>query len=158
MLVTQLTSVGLPVDDEERCQILLCSLPNSWDSLVMAIGSTLVVLKMEDVVGSLLSEEMRRKVSLNAKDALSFHGRPRERGRNKKQHGHSKSKNKGDQTLLVSPRQSARIVANLDTFERTAKRRRKRRRRSKILILSLRRKMEMLSSHPWPLMQVKMHG
>ena len=52
---------------------------------------------------------------------------------------------RGDRTLLVSPRQSARIVANLDTSERTAKRRRKRRRISKILILSLRRKMEMLS-------------
>ena len=66
---------------------------------------------------------------------------------------------RGDRNLLVSPRQSAGIVANLDTSERTAKRRRKRRRRrSKILILSSRRKMEMLSSQPWPLMQVKMHG
>ena len=38
---------------------------------MMGIGSTLVFFKMEDVVGSLLSEEMRRKVSLNAKEALS---------------------------------------------------------------------------------------
>ena len=54
----------------------------------------------------------------------------------------------GDQTLLLSPRQSTRIVTNLDTFERTTKRRRKRRRRrrSKTLILSIRRKMKMLSS------------
>ena len=59
------------MNEEERCQILLCSFPDSWDSLVMAIGSTSVVLKMEDVVGSLLYEEMRRKVSLNAKEALS---------------------------------------------------------------------------------------
>lgn len=28
MLVTQLTSVGVPMDEEERCQILLCSLPD----------------------------------------------------------------------------------------------------------------------------------
>ena len=71
MLVTQLTSIGVWMDEEERCQIFLCSLPDSWDNLVIAIGRTLVILKMEDVVGSLLSEEMRRKVSLNAKEALS---------------------------------------------------------------------------------------
>ena len=65
---------------------------------------------------------------------------------------------RGDQNLLVSPRKFAKTVANPNTSERTAKRRRKRRRRNKILILSLRRKMEMLSLHPWPLMQVKMHG
>ena len=58
---------------------------------------------------------------------------------------------RGDQNLLVSPRKSIRTVANPDTSERTAKRRRKIRRRSKILILSLRRKMDMLSSQPWPL-------
>ena len=75
-----LTSIGVWMDEEERCQILLCSLPNSWDNLVMAIGSTSVVLKMEDFVGSLLSKEMRRKVSLNAKEALSVQGRPKERG------------------------------------------------------------------------------
>ena len=95
MLMTHLTSIGVWMDEEERYQILLCSFPNSWDSLVMAIGSTVVILKMEDIVGSLLSEEMRRKVSLNAKEALSVRGRPKERGKNEKQHGCSKSKNKG---------------------------------------------------------------
>ena len=50
----------------------------------MAIGNTSIFLKMEDVVGSLLSEEMRRKVSLNAKEALSVCGRPKEKGKNEK--------------------------------------------------------------------------
>ena len=50
----------------------------------MVIGSTSVVMKMEEVVGSLLFEEMRRKVSLNAKEALSVQGRPKERGKNRK--------------------------------------------------------------------------
>lgn len=70
----------------------------------MAIGRTLVVLKMEEILGSLLFEEMRRKVSLNTKDDLSVQGRPKERGKNKKKHGHSKSKNRGDQNLMVSLR------------------------------------------------------
>ena len=61
----------------------------------MAIRRTSIFLKMEDVVGSLLSEEMRRKVSLNAKDAFSVHGRPKESGKNEKKHSYSKSKNKG---------------------------------------------------------------
>ena len=60
---------------------------------------------------------------------------------------------RGHQNLLVSPRQSTRIVENLDTSERIAKRKRKRRRRrSKILILSPRRKMEIISLQRWPLM------
>ena len=71
------------MDEEERCQILICLLLDSWDSLVMAIGSTLVVLKMEDIVGSLLSKEMRRNISLNAKEALSVRGRPKGRCKNK---------------------------------------------------------------------------
>ena len=61
----------MPKNEEERCQILPCLLPDSWDSLMMARESTSVVLKMEDVVGSILFEEMRRLVSLNDKEALS---------------------------------------------------------------------------------------
>ena len=56
---------------KNKGKILLCSLSDSWHSLVMAIGRTQVILKMDDVVGSLLSKEMRRKVSLNANEALS---------------------------------------------------------------------------------------
>ena len=42
---------------------MLCSLPNSWANLVVAIGSTTQpTLKYEDVVASLLSEEMRWKI------------------------------------------------------------------------------------------------
>ena len=37
------------MDEEEKFKILLCSFPNSWDSLVMAIGITYVILKIEDV-------------------------------------------------------------------------------------------------------------
>jgi hypothetical protein len=52
-LVSQLCSVN-------KCITLVCSFPESWDNLVVAIGSTTQsTLKYEDVVASLLSEEMR---------------------------------------------------------------------------------------------------
>jgi hypothetical protein len=59
-LVSQLGSVNITIAEEDKCITLLCSLPDSWDNLVVAIGSTTQsALKYEDVVASLLSEEMR---------------------------------------------------------------------------------------------------
>jgi hypothetical protein len=61
-LVSQLGSVNITIAEEDKCITLLCSLPDSWDNLVVAIGSTTQsTLKYEDVLASLLSEEMRRK-------------------------------------------------------------------------------------------------
>jgi hypothetical protein len=59
-MVSQLVSVGIKISDEDKCISLLCSLSGSWDSLVVAIGSNTTALKFEEVVSSLLSEEMRR--------------------------------------------------------------------------------------------------
>ena len=73
------------MEEEDKCITLLCSLPDSWDNLVVAIGSsTKSTLKFEDIVSSLLSEEMRRK-SMESQnvDALSVRSsRPKERQRN----------------------------------------------------------------------------
>ena len=51
--------VEIKILDEDKCISLLCSLTNSWDSLVVAIGSNSTSLKFEEVVSYLLSEEMR---------------------------------------------------------------------------------------------------
>jgi hypothetical protein len=69
------------MEEEDKCITLLCSLPDSWDNLVVAIGSTTQsTLKFEDVVASLLSKEMRRKSMEGvAKDVLSIRGHPQER-------------------------------------------------------------------------------
>ena len=56
LLIAQLASSGVTIEEEDRCMTLLCSLPNSWDHLVMVIGSTFFTFKMDDVVSSLLSE------------------------------------------------------------------------------------------------------
>jgi hypothetical protein len=59
-LVSQLVSVNITIVEEDKCITFLFSLPDSWDNLVVAIGrTTQSTLKYEDVVASLLSEEMR---------------------------------------------------------------------------------------------------
>jgi hypothetical protein len=60
IVVSQLVSIEIKISDEDKCISLLCSLPNSGDSLVVAIGSNTTTLKFDEVVSSFLSEEMRR--------------------------------------------------------------------------------------------------
>jgi hypothetical protein len=58
-VVSQLVSVEIKISDEDKCISLLCSLPDSWDSLVVAIGSNTTSLKFDEVVSSFFFEEMR---------------------------------------------------------------------------------------------------
>ena len=65
-LTSQLCSVGVKFDDEVRALLLLCSLLESWNGLVMAISNSIFgfsILKFDDVFGAILSEEMRQKIS-----------------------------------------------------------------------------------------------
>ena len=58
-VVSQLSSVDIKISDEDKCISLFCSLLDSWDSLVIAIGSNKTTLNFEAIVSALLSEEMR---------------------------------------------------------------------------------------------------
>eukprot|EP00253_Pinus_taeda_P004569 PITA_04569 len=71
-VVSQLSSVDIKISNEDKCISLLYSLPDSWDSLVIAIGSNATALQFDEIVSALLTEEMRQKnmVNLNG-DALS---------------------------------------------------------------------------------------
>jgi len=60
-MVSQLLSVDIKISDEDKCINLLCSLPDSWDNLVIAIGSNTTALQFDEIVSSLLMEEMRQK-------------------------------------------------------------------------------------------------
>eukprot|EP00253_Pinus_taeda_P018185 PITA_18185 len=60
-MVSQLSFVDIKISDEDKCISLLCSLPDSWDSLVIAIGSNAIALQFDEIVLALLTEEMRRK-------------------------------------------------------------------------------------------------
>ena len=58
-VVTQLSSIDIKISYEDKCISLLCSLPDSWDSLVIVIGSNTTTLNFDDIVSTLLSQEMR---------------------------------------------------------------------------------------------------
>ena len=94
-LVSQLVYVDIKMEEEDKCITLPCSLPESWDNLIVEIGSsTKSALKFEDIVSSLLSEEMRRKsMESQNDDVLSVRsGRPKE----KRRYTGGRSKSPGD--------------------------------------------------------------
>jgi len=49
-MINKLLSVVISVTKEEKCISMLCSLPNSWDNLVVAIESNATTMDLDDVV------------------------------------------------------------------------------------------------------------
>jgi hypothetical protein len=93
IVVSQLVSIEITISDKSKCINLLCSLPDSWDSLVVVIGSNTTALKFDEVVSSLLSKEMRQKnMEGHSIVALFARGRSQEINRSKFSSGRSKSK------------------------------------------------------------------
>eukprot|EP00253_Pinus_taeda_P015997 PITA_15997 len=93
--VSQLLSIDIKISGEDKCISLLCSLLDSWDSLVIAIGSNATALKFDEIVSSLLMKEMRRKNTESQNgDALSVQGRSQNKNKNKSLSGRSKSPGK----------------------------------------------------------------
>jgi hypothetical protein len=81
-VVSQLVSIEIKISNEDKCIIFLCSLPDSWDSLVVSIGSNTTTLNFDEVVSSLLPEEMRRQnMEGQSTYALFARGRSQERNR-----------------------------------------------------------------------------
>jgi hypothetical protein len=92
-LVSQLVSVNITIAEEDKCITLLCSLLDFWDNLVVAIGSTTQsTLKYEDVVSSLLFEEMRWKsMDSHNTDALFVRGHTQDKNPSNYSGGRPKS-------------------------------------------------------------------
>jgi hypothetical protein len=64
-LICQLNSMDVKYEDEDKAVTLLCSLPESWDHLVIYMWfSTTDAIDYDIVVGALFFEEMWRKSSL----------------------------------------------------------------------------------------------
>jgi hypothetical protein len=60
-ITNQLSSIKVHFDDEVRALLILCSLPESWNNLVMDVSNCVFgsnTLKFDDVVGVILSEEI----------------------------------------------------------------------------------------------------
>jgi hypothetical protein len=88
IVVTRLVSVEIKISNENNCISLLFSLPDSWNSLVVATGSNTTSLKFDELVSSLLSEEMRRKnMEGQSTDALFARERSQERNRSNSSSG-----------------------------------------------------------------------
>jgi hypothetical protein len=104
-LVSQLVSINITIAEEDKCITLLCSFPDSWQNLVVEIGSTTQsTLKYEDVVSSLLSEEMRQKImDSHSTDALLVRGPTQDRNPGKPLGWRSKTTGRSK-----SPRKSLR--------------------------------------------------
>ena len=120
-LIHQETSLEVPLPDEVLALFLLGSLPDSWETLVVTLGTPGPEgkrLSLARVKSSLLDEEACRKekdMSSNSKALLteSEQGRQRNRSpRTVKSRGHGQSQGEG---LLAS------IAANRDTSKRTVR-------------------------------------
>ena len=74
-------------DDEVRALLILCSFPESWDGLVMAVSNSISgssTLKFDDVIGVKLSEEMQWKTTGETSGialTVEIRGRQREIGK-----------------------------------------------------------------------------
>ncbi|KAH9647728.1 hypothetical protein KPL70_025300 [Citrus sinensis] len=103
-LFSQLTTLGHNIEENERAELLLQSLPDSYDQLIINLTNNNPVdsLVFDDVAASVLNEESRRKNKENRQtssqqaEALSMtRGRSTERGPSgSHNHGRSKSKSK----------------------------------------------------------------
>ena len=98
-VTSQLSSMGINFDEEIKALLILCSLPESWNGLVMVVSNYVSgssTLKYDDVIGVILSEETCRKTSVGSTSGSVLNaqsrGRTTERGSNSKNHGKSRGK------------------------------------------------------------------
>ena len=102
--------MGVNFDEEIRALLILCSFPESWNGLVMAVSNSVPgsgTLKYDDVIGVILSEETCRKSlggsTLGSALIAQSRGRMNERGSNSRNRGKSRGKSKGKRSQSRGP-------------------------------------------------------
>ena len=90
-LVNQLLTMKMKMDDEMQASLLLSSLPESWETLVITITNSMSegTLTMDLVKDTLLNEEVRRKAQGDYSSGALITERQERRGRslNRNSHG-----------------------------------------------------------------------
>jgi hypothetical protein len=94
IVVGQLVYVGIKISDKYKCISLLCSLLDSLDSLVVTIGSNTTALNFDEVVSSLLSEEMRQN-NMEGKSINTLFAREHSQERNRSNLSSGRYKSEG---------------------------------------------------------------
>jgi hypothetical protein len=100
IITNQLASVKIILDDEIRAILLMCSMPDSWENLIVAMSTstTTGTLKFDDVSSSLMNEELRRKSIAENQGgealALADRGRRMDRGRQGRSRSRGRSKSR----------------------------------------------------------------
>jgi hypothetical protein len=104
MVTNQLSSVKVDFDDEIRTLLILCALPERWNGLVMVVSKFVSgsnTLKFDDVVGVILSEEMRRKITgETSSNVLNMENRGRQKDRGKGSGNRRNSRKGRSKTIL----------------------------------------------------------
>ena len=102
--------MGVNFDEEIRALLILCSLPERWNGLVMAMSNSIPrfgTLKYDNVIGVILNEETCRKSSggytLGSALNAQSRGRMNESRNNSRNHGKSRGKSKGRRSQLRGP-------------------------------------------------------
>ena len=93
--------MDVKIDDEDKAFNILCTLPNYWGQVVSSISlNTTNTLEFDNVVGALLSKELRKKTILETSSpkALVFRDQSKEKAENSR--GTSRSKSKGRKSKL----------------------------------------------------------
>ena len=93
-LVNQLNAMKMKIEDELQALLLLSSLPDSWDTLVISLSNSApnCKLTMDMVKDSLFNEEARRKEQGISYETEALVTENRGRGKNRGPKGRGKSK------------------------------------------------------------------
>ena len=109
-LITQLASLGVKIEDEDKATLLLNSLPSFYDTLATTILHGKDSIELKDVTSALLLNEKMRKRPENHGQALITESRGRSYQRSSSNYGRSGARGKSK----VRSKSKARNCYNCD--------------------------------------------